>query len=119
MSEEDPGQASTISWRSWRVCKRRISDKTDVALKISEKTHVTVDGYRGTYLEYTSTFRDDNCNPEAWPGTTHQNAGRGFTQAWILDVDGVRLVIDAFAPKPSETHQAEIQRIVESIDIEP
>ena len=40
-------------------------------------------------------------------------------QAWIIDVDGVRLVIDGFGPKASETVKAEFRRIVESIDIGP
>ena len=44
---------------------KKISDKTIVALKISENTDVTVDGYRGRYLEYTATVRDD-CNAPAW-----------------------------------------------------
>ena len=42
-----------------------------------------------------------------------------FAQAWIFDVDGVRLVIDAYAPKASDTVKAEFQRIVESIHIGP
>jgi hypothetical protein len=42
-----------------------------------------------------------------------------YNQTWILDVDGVRLVIDAFAPKASETVKAGLRRIVESISIGP
>lgn len=38
---------------------------------------------------------------------------------WILDVDGVRLVIDAFSfPGASAADHAEIQEIVDSIRIE-
>ena len=95
------------------------SEKMDVALDISENTDVTVDGYRGRYLEYTSTVRDDNCGLPVWPATTHQNDNHGFTQAWILDIDGVRLVIHAFAPTASEKVKAEFHQIVESIDIGP
>ena len=91
------------------------SEKTDVALKISENTDVTVDGYRGRYLEYTATVRDDNCGLPVWPATTHDDSHE-FTQAWILDVDGVRLVIHASAPTSMETAKAELRRIVESID---
>ena len=43
----------------------------------------------------------------------------GREHVYGIDVDGVRLVIDAFAPKASETVKAEVQRIVESIDIGP
>ena len=95
------------------------SKKTDVALKISENTDVTVDGYHGRYLEYTTTAREDGCGLPVWPATTHQNGNQGFTQAWILDVDGARLVIDAFAPRASETGKARFRHIVESIDIGP
>jgi hypothetical protein len=88
-------------------------------IKVSEDTDVTLDGYRGKYVEYTTTLRDDNCHEPAWPLTTHQQDNHEFTQAWILDVGGVRLVIDAFAPRASETVKAEFQRIVDSIDIGP
>jgi hypothetical protein len=88
-------------------------------LKISENTDVTLDGYRGRYLEYTATISDDNCHPPTWPLSTNQNDNREFNQAWIIDVDGARLVIDGFAPKASETVKAEFQQIVDSIDIGP
>jgi hypothetical protein len=87
-------------------------------IKISENTDVTLDGYRGKYLEYTTTVTDDNCHGPAWPLITSID-NRQYNQAWILDVDGVRLVINAFAPKASETVKAEFQRIVDSIDIGP
>jgi hypothetical protein len=41
------------------------------------------------------------------------------TQSWILDIDGVRLLIDAFSPKASESLKAEFQQIVDSISIGP
>jgi hypothetical protein len=88
-------------------------------IKISENTDVTLDGYRGKYLEYTATIRDDNCHPYSWPLSTNQNDNREFNQAWIIDVDGARLVIDGFAPKASERVKAEFRQIVESIDIGP
>ena len=95
---------------------KKISDKTDVSLKISENTDVTVDGYRGKYLEYTATVRDDNCGHGGWPATGNDE----YTQAvWILDVDGVRLVIHASAPTNMEAARAELQQIVASIDIGP
>jgi len=87
-------------------------------IKISENTDVTLDGYRGKYLEYTTTVNDDNCHGPDWPLITRID-NQQVNQVWILDVDGVRLVIDAFAPKPSESVKAELRRIVESIDIGP
>jgi hypothetical protein len=37
----------------------------------------------------------------------------------MLDVDGVRLVIDGFAPNASDSVKAELRQIVESIHIGP
>jgi hypothetical protein len=42
-----------------------------------------------------------------------------FDQAWIVDVDGVRLVIGGSVTSASETAMAELSQIVESIRIEP
>jgi hypothetical protein len=81
-------------------------------IKVSQSSELTLDGYRGRYVEYTTTESDD-CP------VIKEFDNRQYNQAWILDVDGVRLVIDAFAPKASETVKAEVQRIVESIDIGP
>ena len=53
------------------------NSKTDVALKISENTDVTVDGYHGRYLEYTTTVREDDCGLPVWPATTHQKGNQG------------------------------------------
>jgi hypothetical protein len=86
--------------------------------KISENTDVTLDGYRGRYLEYTNTFPqyDDGVNCDDGPGWPLINE---FNQVWILDVDGVRLVIDASSPRgASESVRAELRQIVESIHFE-
>jgi hypothetical protein len=90
-------------------------------IKVSQSTDLTLDGYRGKYLEYTTTDQDD-CGPDNrpfWPVIFDTGEGRNFNQAWILDVDGVRLVIDGYAPKASETVKAELRQIVESIQIGP
>jgi hypothetical protein len=88
-------------------------------IRISTNSDVTVGGYRGKYLEYTTTVNDDNCHGPEWPLDTRQPGNVGFTQEWILDVNGVRLVIDGFAPQPSDPVKAELTRIVESIAIGP
>ena len=96
---------------------KKVSDKTDVAtFKVSANKDVIVDGYRGKYLEYTATVRDDNCGHGGWPAIGSDE----YTQAvWILDVEGVRLVIHGSAPTARETARAELQLIVDSIRIEP
>ena len=53
----------------------------------------------------------------AWP-TNSQRAIDEYNQVWILDVDGVRLVIDAFSTSASESVRAELRQIVESIQID-
>ena len=94
---------------------KKTSDKTIVALKISENTEVTVDGYRGRHLEYRANVRED-CNAPGWL----VNDDHAYTQAtWILDVDGVRLVIHASAPTNMETARAELRQIVDSMEFEP
>jgi hypothetical protein len=93
-----------------------LSSKTKFTVKISQKTAVTVDGYRGTYVEYKWDVSEDNCEGGTWP-TGH--AFGDYRQVWILDVDGVRLVIDGGTPKGSETDKAVLQQIVDSIHIGP
>jgi hypothetical protein len=79
-------------------------------IDISESTEVTVDGYRGRYLRYTAVDKDFDCS--LFPRGPH-------SEAWILDVDGVHLVIAALSDEaPSETVRAEVRKVVGSIHIE-
>jgi hypothetical protein len=90
-------------------------------IDISESRDVTLDGYRGKYLEYTKRAAEIECGGGgmgAWP-TNSQRVINEYDQVWILDVNGVRLVIDAFSTSASETVRAELRQIVESIQIEP
>jgi hypothetical protein len=93
-------------------------------IDFSANTDVTLDGYRGKYLEYRKIGRDESCGwggPGGWP--TNGGSGLGdvdqSSQVWVLDVDGVRLVIHASSQGASETVKTEFRRIVESIQIEP
>jgi hypothetical protein len=88
-------------------------------ITITENTDVTVDGHRGKYLEYATTLGVDNCHGPEWPLITHLDEVHEFTQAWILDIDGARLVVDAYSPQASEPLKAEFQQIVDSISIGP
>jgi hypothetical protein len=89
-------------------------------IDISEKRDVTLDGYSGTYLEFTkNTGNEYGCaGMDGWPTNTGTDVDE-HNQVWILDVDGVRLVIDAFSTSASESVRVELRRIVESIQIEP
>lgn len=77
-------------------------------IEISESADVTVDGFRGTHLQYTSVEADVDC---AFAGISIV----AYDNVWILDVDGVHLMIVS----GSEDLKAEIRQIVESIQIEP
>jgi hypothetical protein len=79
-----------------------------------------LNGYRGTYLEFTkNTGTEYGCGGMGgWPTNTGSDTDED-NQVWILDVDGVRLVIDAFSTSAPETARAELRQIVESIQIEP
>lgn len=104
---------------------------------------VTIDGYRGKYLELTvpdlpvegegDDRRFTGCvdgNLKSWvaaidtePGDAFYgyNAEPGRTEEfWILDVDGTRLVIEAnWSPASPRKDVAELRATLDSIQIEP
>jgi hypothetical protein len=82
-------------------------------IDISESTDVTVDGNRGRYLRYTTVDKWFDCfSGSPIPSARH-------SEAWIVDVDSVRLVIAALSNEaPSETIRSEVRQIVESIHFE-
>ena len=101
---------------------------------------VTIGGYSGMYLEWSvpadlevigdGQFPACDANGEgnrdflSWTGKGwgtdrfHQGAGQ-IDQLWILDVEGSRLVIDAFSmPYATDEERDEIAAVVESITFE-
>ena len=106
----------------------------------SPPEEVSIDGYRGTYLEWTvpkdQPVSDDGgfigCVDEqlmSWVAaidTTPEDAyygytGPGFTEEfWIIDVEGTRIMIETARSAGSRTEDiAEMHAIVDSIRIEP
>jgi hypothetical protein len=90
----------------------------------SEPTDVTLDGYSGKYLEYSMTGITEDCPGGLIRWQTSQGPRMAIAgehdQVWILDVDGVRLVIDAFSfPDTPVAALTELRQIVESMQIEP
>jgi hypothetical protein len=90
----------------------------------SEPTDITLDGYSGTYLEYSMTGITEDCPGGLIRWQTSQGPRMAIAgehdQVWILDVDGVRLVIDAFSfTGTPEAALTELRQIVESMQIEP
>ncbi len=91
-------------------------------------TDVTLDGYAGKQMELTTPADFADCNQgqiRSWtyaPGESdyrsHEPGDRSVL--WILDVDGVRLVLEAtYAPGASAQDRAEILQMVESVQIDP
>ena len=97
-------------------------------IRVSTPTDVTVDGYAGTHMERTAPpgTNLDECNGAQLVLWLDPNGGQRYVDPgqhdllWIVDVDGVPLVIDA-AVGPGNTAQvrAELIEIAESIRIDP
>ena len=105
----------------------------------TQPVDVTLDRYTGKYLEWSvpadmqvdgeGNFTD--CDNEglqhyfkSWTGSGwvseryHQGAGQ-IDRLWIVDVDGERLVIDAFEmPYATTAEREELTAVVESITFE-
>ena len=89
---------------------------------------VTLAGYHGKQMQLqvppTIEFSDcwhsefHSCTALPSGGRYHQGPGQ-YDRLWIIDVDGVRLVIHAaFFPTTSPEDRAELLQIVESVRIE-
>ena len=89
-------------------------------LDTTDPVDVTLDGYSGKYLDLQTPLDFACAFYRPWdPGIYAQGLGQRW-HLWILDVDGIRIVIhaDDYAGTSAE-HQAELQAIVDSIQIEP
>lgn len=84
---------------------------------------VSIDGYDGLYLDYTNIGGDAPCQTlTRWRSSMGDREAllNERDQVWILDVDGVRLVIDAASfPGTSAEDLADMRAIIESLSIEP
>jgi hypothetical protein len=83
------------------------------SIEISESTDVTVDGFRGKHLQYTSVGSDVDCAVAGVSITA-------FDNLWILDVDGVHLLIvsGSLGNITEGDVTAEIRQMVDSIRFE-
>ena len=97
-------------------------------LHVTAPVDVTLDGFTGKYMDLTVPDpmcpgrTDPLAEQEYWvwePGFFGQGPGHRW-HLWILDVNGIRVVIQAmdFAATSAQ-HQAELQAIVQSIQIQP
>jgi hypothetical protein len=93
------------------------------ATQASAISDVTLAGYSGKYVEYTFDSRGEpGCSRLVrWAMSVgpREAISDEHDKVWILDVDGVRLVIDAASfSGASPADHADMQAIVESIQIE-
>jgi hypothetical protein len=98
-------------------------------LDVTSPVDVTLGGYSGQYLELrapANTTTDelgpdpDGCNYYfVWEPGVYAQGPNALWRIWVLDVDGVRVVVraDSF-PGTSQQVQAQLQAIVDSIQIE-
>jgi hypothetical protein len=120
----------------WRGAQTPISSGDELAATLAGEqglsptvpTDVAVSGFAGRYMEITAPSQTelDRCSSgrmQAWATLDDghiwlNNAGQ-HDLLWILDVDGVPLVIDAqLPPSASAQDRAELEQMVESIRIE-
>ena len=95
-------------------------------INVNSTTAVTISGFAGTRVDFTST--DVGCpggdaslwtTQPAGTDSSHPGAGAGLQQFWILDVDGERLVIAVAAPVSAPPQRLEdVSSIVNSTVIE-
>jgi hypothetical protein len=91
-------------------------------LDATDPVAVTLGGYSGKYVDLQLPSDLTGCTTTYFPwepGIYAQGPGHRW-HLWILDVDGVRVVVQAMDyAGTSAKHKAELQAIVDSIQIEP
>jgi hypothetical protein len=90
-------------------------------LDATDPVDVTLAGYSGKYLDLQVPADISKCEVyRPWdPGIYAQGPSHRW-HLWILDVDGLRLVVQSTDyPGTSANHRTELQAIVDSIRIKP
>jgi hypothetical protein len=90
-------------------------------LEVTTPVDVTLGGYSGKYLDLQVPAYISECEVyRPWePGLFAQGPGHRW-HLWILDVDGVRVVVESMDYEGTSAEvQAELEAIVDSIQIEP
>jgi hypothetical protein len=100
-------------------------------LEATTPTDVTLGGFAGKYLELSRTQSCPSGNgyriwvlidgtPLIFEGTPLSGGAHDLARFWILDVDGERLEVVTFTyPEATDQDRAELQSIVDSIQIQP
>jgi hypothetical protein len=93
-------------------------------LDVTSPVDVTLGGFAGQYLELrapaNTTTDPGGCAYFVWEPGIYAQGPNALWRIWVLDVDGVRLVVraDSF-PGTTPQVQTQLQAIVDSIQIEP
>jgi hypothetical protein len=98
-------------------------------LDVTSPVDVTLGGYSGQYLELRApaNVTTDELGPDpsgcgffVWEPGIYAQGPNALWRIWVLDVDGIRVVVraDSF-PGTTPQVQAQLQAIVDSIQIEP
>jgi hypothetical protein len=129
--------ADACQWRGTLLDRSAISSTDDVVaalanqkgLRVSTPTDVTIDGFAGTYMERTFPARMSLSDCDGVQFRVWLVAGGGarwlgspgqLDLLWVLDVDGVPIVIDvALEVDAPAQDRAELLQMVESIQIDP
>lgn len=128
--------ADPCQWEGSLIDRSAVSSTDDVVaalasqkgLRVSTPTDVTVDGFAGTYMERTVPARTDlsDCDGGQFRVYLEPSGGERFlvrgllSLLWIIDVDGVPLVIEASLDAGTSAQvRAELLQMVESVQIDP
>jgi hypothetical protein len=90
-------------------------------LDVTTPVAVTLDGYSGKYVDLQVPLDISQCDVyRPWePGLYARGPGHRW-HLWILDVEGTRVIVQAMDyAGTSAQHRAELQAIVDSIQIQP
>ena len=127
--------ADGCQWAGTRLGPSAVSSADEVAaalasqkgIRVSAPTDVTLDGFPGTYMERRVPARKNlsDCDEGELrvylfsDGSPRADIPGQVTLVWVLDVDGVPLVIEAsLEPGTSAQVRAEMVEMVESVQID-
>lgn len=92
-------------------------------LDATDPVDVTLAGYSGKYIDLQLPADVSGCTEKSfwpWEPGVYAQGDNNRWHLWILDVEGIRVVIQSMDyPTTSSQRQAEIQSIVDSIQITP
>ena len=90
------------------------------SLDVSEPVDVEVGGHPAKYLSVTTPADVAACpNFQIWDPTAYAQGASNLWHIWVVDVDGVRIVVHGSEfPETSPQRSAELRAIVDSLRIE-